>query len=79
MIPVLSVAALLLDVLPDDYMDEAGSYLKTDHIILLTGSSALSVIRRKENKRIETKKSIRGKMRLLARIYLQYTKNYKEQ
>ena len=87
MIPVVSIAAPLPDVLPDDFkqllnsmhMDEAGSYVKTDCIILLIGRSAFTATRRKKDKYIETKKNIRGKMRVLARIYLQYRKNYKEQ
>lgn len=72
MIPVVSVAAPLPDVFPDDFkellnsmhMDEPGSYVKTDHIIFFIGRSAFRATRRK--KQIETKKGIRGDIRLLA-------------
>ena len=41
--------------------------------------SAFSATRRKKDKQIKTKKSISGKMGVFALIYLQYSKNYKEQ
>ena len=70
MIPVLSITAPVPDVLPNDlkellnslHIDEAGSYVMTDRIILLIGRSVFSATRRKKDKQIEIKKSIRGKL-----------------
>ena len=58
MIPVVSVAAPVPDVLPDHFkgllnylhLDEAGSYLTTDGIILLIERSVFSATTRKKDK-----------------------------
>ena len=60
-------------------VDEVGDYLKTDKIILLIGARSFAALKRKKDKKIETKKSVRAHMRLTARVYLAFRELYSKQ
>ena len=60
-------------------LDEVGNYIKTDVIILMFGERSFNSSRRNKDKVIETKKSFRARMRLIARLYLCFRKLYAKQ
>ena len=60
-------------------LDEIGQYLKTDPIILMIGLRSFAALKRKKDKITETRKSVRARMRLVARLYLVYRDLYGKQ
>ena len=64
------------DLLKTLRLDEVGNYLKTDEVILMLGYRSFNAIKRKADKKTETKKTVRSRMRLLARLYLVFREEY---
>ena len=60
-------------------LDDVGNYVKSDKIILMIGSRSFDALKRKKDKKTETTKSVRARMRLTARLYLQFCDLYKKQ
>ena len=60
-------------------LDEVGNYIKTDSIVLMIGSISFTALQRKKDKVVETKKLVRARMRLIARLYLVILEFYKKQ
>nr|XP_047124946.1 uncharacterized protein LOC124807258 [Hydra vulgaris] len=60
-------------------LDDIGNYIKTDKIILMIGSRSYSALKRKKDKVSETKKLVRSRMRLTARLYLSFKSIYNNQ
>ena len=60
-------------------LDDVANYLKTDQIILMLGYRSFGAIKRRTDKKIETKKTVRSRMRLLARLYLAFCDEYSNQ
>jgi len=60
-------------------MDEVSKYLITDEIILMIGARSFASSKRKKDKVVETNKNVRGKMRLLSRLYLTFREVYSNQ
>ena len=60
-------------------LDDVANYLKTDQIILMLGYRSFGAIKRRTDKKIETKKTVRSRMRLLARLYLAFCEEYSNQ
>ena len=63
--------SLLLDVID--------SYVKTDKIILMIGARSFGVLKRKKYKKVETRKSVRARMRSVVRVYLCFREIYSNQ
>ena len=57
-------------------LDEIGNYVKSDQIVLMIGARSFGSLRRKKDKVMEAKKSVRARMRLIARIYLAFREVY---
>ena len=88
MVPMVSVASTqhlenfhsdFKDLLNTLILDVVGNYIKTDEIILMIGARSFGALKRKKDKVTETKKSVRSRMRLTARIYLCFREIYSKQ
>ena len=88
MVPVVSINSVpIIQQYPDDFkellttllLDEIGNYVKTDQIILMVGMRSFNSLRRKKDKVVEGKKTVRSRMRLLARLYLKFLSFYNQQ
>ena len=60
-------------------LDKVGNYVKGDPIILMIGVRSFECLKKKKDKMVETKRTVRARMRILARIYLTYQPYYSEQ
>ena len=87
-LPMVNIASFhQIEQLPNDfkellnslYSDEIGEYIKTDNIILMFGARSYSALKRKKDKVFETRKYVRGRMRLVARLYLAFREVYSKQ
>ena len=87
-VPMVNIASCRqLDSLPGDfkdllntlYSDEVGNYIKTDSIILMFGLRYFGALKRKKDKVHETRKYVRGRMRLVARVHLAFKDVYGKQ
>lgn len=88
MIPVISINSIanteqysdgfkaLLNTLQ---LDEVGTYIKTDELVLMIGARSYAAVHRKVDKQTEAKKSVRARMRLITRVYFEYRKIYSQQ
>ena len=72
--------------IPDDFKSllnklhgEVGDYIKTDKILLMIGYRSFGALKRKKDKMTEAQKTVRGRMRLAARVYLEFRKEYEDQ
>ena len=88
MVPLVSVTSPLTfkeytsdfkELLNTLQLDEIGNYIKTDKIILMIGMRSFNSIGRKRDKVTEGRKTVRSRMRLIARIYLSFRVLYDEQ
>ena len=61
------------------HLDKVGNLIKTDQVILMIGSRSYASLKRKKDKVTETKKSVRARMRLVARLYLTFLELYQAQ
>ena len=61
------------------HQDKVGDYIKTDKIILMIGNRSFSALKRKKDKKTETSKYVRARMRLTARIYMAFRDEYAKQ
>ena len=76
-----------LDSFSNDYkellntilQDEIGNYIKNDKIILMFGERSFGALKRRKDKVTETRKSVRARMRLTARVYLAFCEAYAKQ
>ena len=60
-------------------LDEIGDYVKTDEIILMIGARSFGAMKRKKDKIVEGKRTVRSRMPLLPRIYLCFREFYNDQ
>ena len=60
-------------------LDDVGNCIKSDRIILMIGNRSFAALKRKKDKITETKKSVRARMRLTARLYLTFKDLAKKQ
>ena len=67
------------NLLNDLRLDEVGNLVKEDPIILMIGVRSFESLKKKKDKKKETKRTVRGRMRLLGRLYLGFKKMYGEQ
>ena len=67
------------DLLSTMRMDKIGDYVKTDNIILMIGARTHNALKRKKDKEQECKKTVRSRMRLIARVYLKFLEYYQDQ
>lgn len=58
------------------HQDAVGDYIKTDQIILMVGARSYSSIKRKLDKVQENKRTVRSRIRLMARVYLAFLECY---
>ena len=81
LVPVVAIDTVqLFDTYSDGFksllttlhLDEAGNYVKSDPIILMVGSRSHTAIKRKKDKIVENTRTVRSRMRLMARVYLTY-------
>nr|XP_047142840.1 uncharacterized protein LOC124817088 [Hydra vulgaris] len=88
MVPIVSLTSIIkVDEYPDDFkellstliLDEVGDCVKTDEIILMVGLRSFDSLKKKKDKFIEGCRTVRARMRLLARIYLLFKLYYKQQ
>ena len=88
MMPLVSVSSSLsIDNYSDGFksllntlrLDEVGDYIKTDKIVLMIGARSFGALKRRKDKITETLKSVRARMRLVARIYLSFREIYCKQ
>ena len=88
MIPAISIdSSCILESYSDNFkallntlqLDDVGSYIQTDGIILMVGARSFAGVRRKKDKQNEANKSVRGRMRLLTRVYLAFRDLYSKQ
>ena len=88
MLPVVSIEkCTAIDKYCDEFkellskllLDEIGDYVKTDEIILMIGARSFGAMKRKKDKIVEGKRTVRSRMRLLARIYLCFREFYNDQ
>ncbi|XP_065681675.1 uncharacterized protein LOC124811063 isoform X2 [Hydra vulgaris] len=87
MIPMVSIASKDYENYSNDFvnllntlqLDDIGNYIKTDKIILMIGSRSYSALKRKKDKISETKRLVRSRMRLTARLYLSFKSIYSNQ
>ena len=79
MLPVVSIEkCTAIDKYCDEFkellskllLDEIGDYVKTDEIILMIGARSFGAMKRKKDKIVEGKRTVRSRMRLLTRIYV---------
>ena len=61
------------------HQDKVRDYIKTDKIILMIGNRSFSALKRKKDKKTETSKYVRARMRLTARIYMAFRDEYAKQ
>ena len=61
------------------HVDDVSNYIKQDEIILMIGSRAFNSLRRKRDKIVGSKKTVRAQMRLMARVYLSFRDTYSKQ
>ncbi|XP_066936229.1 uncharacterized protein, partial [Clytia hemisphaerica] len=61
------------------HQDAVGDYIKTDQIILMVGARSYSSIKRKLDKVQENKRTVRSRIRLMARVYLAFLECYNSQ
>ena len=81
------VKSAILDNLDEDFkavlnglrMDDVGNYIKGDPIIIMIGARSFECLKKKKDKKKETKRSIRGRMRILGRLYLCFKEHYDKQ
>ena len=59
--------------------DDIGSYIKTDSIILVIGERSFAALRRKKDKIVQCQRTVRSRMRIMARLYLNFIKKYNDQ
>jgi len=67
------------DLLNTLLLDDVGNYVKSDEIILMFGMRSFNSLKRKKDKVVEARKSVRSRMRLTARLYLRFRAIYNEQ
>ena len=67
------------ELLNDLRLDEIGNYVKGDLIIIMIGIRTFDKLKKKKDKKKETKRTVRGRMRLLGRLYLGFKKLYAKQ
>ena len=60
-------------------LDVIGDYVKTDEIILMIRARLFGAMKRKKDKFVEGKRTVRSRMRLLGRIYLYFREFYNDQ
>jgi len=58
---------------------EVSETVKTDEILLMIGNRYYNSLKRKQDKKIETTKYVRSRLRLTARVYMAYKTKYKNQ
>ena len=61
------------------HLDEVGNYLKSDLIIVMVGLRSFNSLKRKRDKVVEVRKTVRSRMRLLVRMYLRFKVCYGSQ
>ena len=61
------------------YSDNIGNYVKSDQIILMIGARSYGSLKRKKDKVTETRRAVRARMRLIARLYLCFQGIYNNQ
>lgn len=59
--------------------DDVGNFLKKDDIILMIGNRSFGALKRKKDKKKETVRSVRSRMRLLTRVYQSFLRQYQNQ
>ena len=88
MVPVVSLTATVSfenypdgfkELLSDLQQDDTGNCVKTDSIILMLGFRSYTSLKRRKGKVIESRKTVRTRMRLLARVYLKFKSFYTQQ
>ncbi|XP_065673105.1 uncharacterized protein LOC124805852 isoform X2 [Hydra vulgaris] len=87
LIPMVSIASEDYENYSNDFvnllntlqLDDIGNYIKTDKVILMIGSRSYSALKRKKDKVSETKRLVRSRMRLTARLYLSFKSIYNNQ
>ena len=60
-------------------LDKVGNYVKGDPIILMIGVRSFERLKKKKDKKVETKRTVRARMRILARLYLNFQQYYSNQ
>ena len=68
-----------IDLLNGLRLDDAGNYLKGDQTILMIGARSFERLKKKKDKKVETKRTVRARMRILARLYLTFQPIYENQ
>ena len=88
MVPVVSVkqqfhfdncSSDFKELLNTIQLDEVGNYVKSDRIILMFGWRSFNPLRKKKDKAVEGRKTVRTQMRLVARLYLAFCNLYNSQ
>lgn len=89
MMPIISLptAESLTENLPDDFkellnslhMGEVSDKIQSDEILLMIGCRYFKSLHKKRDKKLETTKYVRGRLRLSARIYIEFEKQMKLQ
>ena len=88
MVPVVSVkqqfhfdncSSDFKELLNTIQLDEVGNYVKSDRIILMLRWRSFNPLRRKKDKAVEGRKTVRTQMRLVARLYLDFCNLYNSQ
>ena len=85
MVPMVSIDDQLFEDYPEDFKDllsslhlgEVGNIVKKDKIILMIGLRSFNSLKRKKDKRVEVRKSVRSRM--LGRLYLKFKFCYDKQ
>ena len=68
-----------LDLLKTLRLDRIGDYIKGDKILMMIGYRSFNALRRKKDKKKEVTRTVRSRMRLLARVYLPFKDIYNDQ
>lgn len=61
------------------HQDDVSDHIKVDPIILMIGNRFFGSLERKRDKKLETTKYVRARLRLTARVYLAFLDVYKSQ
>ena len=57
-------------------LDVTGNYIETEKIVLMIGARSFGALRRKNDKKVEAKNSVRTRMQLVTKVYLFFREIY---